>query len=116
MAAATTSQAVGAPDALRRAGESDPLDAILPFDRRDQLAELLTDHDVTTLKHLAREGMGDTLRALASDVQMPARRIRALDSKVQTGPLNNGHSLHCGRWEGSTAGLKLDTILRDAQC
>ncbi|MGF6157424.1 integrase [Ensifer sp. KUDG1] len=53
----------------RRAEELDALDAILPFDRRDQLATLLTDDDVATLKHLANEGMGDnTLRALASDI------------------------------------------------
>ncbi|MBB3313416.1 integrase [Rhizobium sp. BK196] len=54
---------------LKRAEELDALDAILPFDRRDQLAELLTDEDVATLKHLASEGMGaNTLRALASDL------------------------------------------------
>jgi integrase len=54
---------------LNRAEELDALDAILPFDRRDQLATLLTDEDVATLKHLAKEGMGDnTLRALASDL------------------------------------------------
>lgn len=54
---------------LKRAEELDALDAILPFDRRDQLAELLTDEDVATLKHLASEGMGDnTMRALASDI------------------------------------------------
>lgn len=53
----------------KRAEELDALDAILPFDRRDQLAGLLTDDDVATLKHLAHEGMGDnTLRALASDL------------------------------------------------
>lgn len=53
----------------RRAEELDALDSILPFDRRDQLASLLTDDDVATLKHLAGEGMGDnTLRALASDL------------------------------------------------
>ncbi|MBV7518933.1 site-specific integrase [Ensifer sp. ENS12] len=53
----------------RRAEELDALDSILPFDRRDQLASLLTDDDVVTLKHLAGEGMGDnTLRALASDL------------------------------------------------
>ncbi|UTV41906.1 site-specific integrase (plasmid) [Ensifer adhaerens] len=58
------------PDAIhRRAEELDALDAILPFDRRDQLAALLTDDDVATLKHLASEGMGDnTLRALSSDL------------------------------------------------
>jgi integrase len=53
----------------RRAEELDALDAILPFDRRDQLATLLTDDDVATLKHLANQGMGDnTLRALTSDL------------------------------------------------
>ena len=53
----------------RRAEELDALDAILPFARRDQLATLLTDEDVATLKHLAKEGMGaNTLRALASDL------------------------------------------------
>jgi hypothetical protein len=47
----------------------DALAAILPMDRRDRLAELLTDDDVETLKHLAREGMGEnSLRALASDL------------------------------------------------
>jgi len=54
---------------LKRAEELDAFDAILPFDRRDQLASLLTDDDVATLKHLANEGMGEnTLRALASDL------------------------------------------------
>ncbi len=54
---------------LQRAEELDALDAILPFARRDQLATLLTDDDVATLKHLAKEGMGaNTLRALASDL------------------------------------------------
>ncbi|MGR9354961.1 tyrosine-type recombinase/integrase [Rhizobium leguminosarum] len=53
----------------KRVEELDALDAILPFDRRDQLATLLTDDDVATLKHLANQGMGDnTLRALASDL------------------------------------------------
>ncbi len=60
---------VSSASALKRAEELDALDAILPFDRRDQLAELLTDDGVATLKHLAKEGMGaNTLRALASDV------------------------------------------------
>jgi site-specific recombinase XerD len=53
----------------RRALELDALAAILPMDRRDRLAGLLTDDDVETLKHLAREGIGEnTLRALASDL------------------------------------------------
>jgi integrase len=54
---------------VKRAEQLDALDAILPFDRRDQLAEILTDDDVETLKHLASEGMGNnTMRALASDL------------------------------------------------
>lgn len=53
----------------RRAPDLDTLSAILPMDRRDRLAQLLTDDDVATLKHLAREGMGEnSLRALASDL------------------------------------------------
>jgi integrase len=54
---------------LARAAELDALSAILPFDRREQLAGLLTDDDIATLKHLAREGMGrNSLRALTSDL------------------------------------------------
>jgi len=53
----------------RRALQLDALAAILPMDRRDQLAKILTDDDVATLKHLAKEGMGEnSLRALASDL------------------------------------------------
>jgi integrase len=57
-------------DALHaRAEELDALDAILPFNRREKLAELLTDQDVATLKHLAKQGLGaNTMRALASDL------------------------------------------------
>lgn len=55
--------------ALKRSEQLDALDAILPFDRRDQLAAILTDDDVETLKHLASEGMGqNTMRAFASDL------------------------------------------------
>ncbi len=54
---------------LSRAEELDALETILPFDRRDHLATLLTDDDVATLKQLAQEGRGEnTLRALASDL------------------------------------------------
>jgi integrase len=54
---------------LKPSEQLDALDAILPFDRRDQLAAILTDDDVETLKHLASEGMGDnTMRALSSDL------------------------------------------------
>lgn len=54
---------------LRRAEALDALDQVLPFDRREFLAGILTDDDVETLRHLAREGMGEnSLRALASDL------------------------------------------------
>ena len=53
----------------RRALQLDALAAILPMDRRDRLAKILTDDDVAILRHLAREGMGEnSLRALASDL------------------------------------------------
>ncbi len=55
--------------AHRRALELDALGAILPIDRRDQLALLLTHDDIATLKHLAEKSMGaNTLRALTSDL------------------------------------------------
>jgi integrase len=53
----------------RRTEELDTIAAVLPMERRDELAELLTDQDVETLKHLVNQGMGDnTLRALTSDL------------------------------------------------
>ncbi len=53
----------------RRSLQLDALAGILPMERRDKLATILTDDDVETLRHLAREGMGDnSLRALASDL------------------------------------------------
>jgi len=53
----------------RRAGELDTIASVLPIERRDELAELLTDQDIETLKHLVERGMGDnTLRALTSDL------------------------------------------------
>ncbi|SES46476.1 site-specific integrase [Rhizobium sp. NFR03] len=53
----------------RRAEELDTIAAVLPMERRNELAELLTDHDVETLRHLVNQGMGDnTLRALTSDL------------------------------------------------
>ncbi|MBY3203484.1 site-specific integrase [Rhizobium laguerreae] len=52
-----------------RAEALDTIAAVLPIDRRDKLAELLTDQDVETLRHLVNAGMGDnTLRALTSDL------------------------------------------------
>jgi integrase len=54
---------------LHRANQLDALASILPADRREALAALLTDEDVATLKHLVEEGMGaNTLRAVASDL------------------------------------------------
>ena len=54
---------------LQRQNELDVLAGILPAERREALAALLTDEDVATLKHLAEKGMGaNTLRALASDL------------------------------------------------
>ncbi|MBW9081183.1 site-specific integrase [Rhizobium pusense] len=53
----------------RRAQELDTIASVLPIDRRDELAELLTDSDIETLRHLVNEGMGaNTLRAIASDL------------------------------------------------
>jgi len=53
----------------RRAEQLDTIAAVLPMERRDELAELLTDQDVETLRHLVNQGMGvNTLRALASDL------------------------------------------------
>ncbi|THV21080.1 site-specific integrase [Peteryoungia ipomoeae] len=52
-----------------RLGTLDTIAAVLPMERRDELAELLTDQDVETLRHLVNEGMGaNTLRALTSDL------------------------------------------------
>ncbi|EJB02281.1 site-specific recombinase XerD [Rhizobium leguminosarum bv. trifolii WSM597] len=53
----------------RRADELDTIASVLPIERRDELAELLTDQDIETLRHLVNEGMGEnTLRALTSDL------------------------------------------------
>lgn len=53
----------------RRAFELDTFAAMFPEERRDALAKVLTDDDVATLKHLAKEGMGaNSLRALTSDL------------------------------------------------
>ena len=52
-----TSRALVSDPETRRALQLDALASILPMERRDRLAALLTDDDVETLKHLAREGM-----------------------------------------------------------
>ena len=54
---------------LLRAEALDTIAAVLPMNRRDMLAEILTDQDVETLHHLVNKGMGEnTLRALTSDL------------------------------------------------
>lgn len=70
MARLPKSAAPGPSDAVARRAEAlDALDAVLPFDRRTQLAGVLSDDDVATLRHLAGEGLGpNSLRALASDL------------------------------------------------
>ncbi len=53
----------------RRAVELDTIASVLPLERRDELAELLTDRNVETLRHLLNQGMGaNTLWALTSDL------------------------------------------------
>ena len=55
--------------ALWRAETLDALDSIFPFERRDQLAQLLTDEDAATLKRLVESGTAEnTIRALAADL------------------------------------------------
>ena len=52
-----------------RAEQLDTIAAVLPMNRRDMLAGILTDEDIETLCHLVNEGMGEnTLRALTSDL------------------------------------------------
>jgi len=52
-----------------RTKQLDTFAAVLPMNRRDMLADILTDQDVETLRHLVNEGMGEnTLRALTSDL------------------------------------------------
>ncbi len=85
---------IGEDAILRRAEELDALDAILPFDRRDQLAALLTDEEVATLKHLAE----NTLRALATapEVRRP--------SPLGSGQARRGRGpRYAGRRRGGTA-------------
>jgi hypothetical protein len=53
----------------RRAEELDTIASVLPLERRDELAEFLTDKDIETLRHLVNQGMGDnTLRSLTLDL------------------------------------------------
>lgn len=55
--------------AIRRAEALEALDEVFPFDRREQLAHLLTDDDAETLVSMARDRVKtNTLRAFASDL------------------------------------------------
>ncbi|CDZ60778.1 Hypothetical protein NGAL_HAMBI2605_58470 [Neorhizobium galegae bv. orientalis] len=66
---ASTRKAASLSGVEPRAVELDTIASVLPIDRRDELAELLTDQDVETLRHLVNAGMGaNTLRALTSDL------------------------------------------------
>lgn len=47
----------------RRAHELDTIAAVLPMERRDELAELLSDQDVETLRHLSTKVWANTLCA-----------------------------------------------------
>ncbi|MBJ6135761.1 hypothetical protein JAU75_23240 [Ochrobactrum sp. Q0168] len=47
----------------RRAETLDTIAAVLPMNRRDVLAGLLTDEGVETLRHLVNEGTGENVRA-----------------------------------------------------
>ncbi|MDX0698402.1 tyrosine-type recombinase/integrase [Sinorhizobium medicae] len=114
---------------VRRAEQLDALDAILPFDRRDQLAALLTDDDVATMKHLASEGMGEnTLRALASDLVLPGGLVpprhrcpprpapEALLLKFVAhylwGPVKRAEGAAHGMPADAEAGLRAERLLR----
>jgi hypothetical protein len=41
-----------------RAEQFDTIAAVLPIDRHDELAELLIDQDIETLRHRVNQGMG----------------------------------------------------------
>ncbi|MDR6820190.1 hypothetical protein J2X76_005387 [Neorhizobium sp. 2083] len=68
----------------RRAVELDTIASVLPIDRRDELAELLADRDIETLRHLVNQGMGaNTLRALTSDLAyLEAWGLGAIDHSL----------------------------------
>lgn len=67
-----------------RAQQLDTIASVLPMNRRDMLAGILTDEDVETLRHLVNEGMGEnTLRALTSDLAyLEAWAMAATDSPL----------------------------------
>lgn len=61
-----------------RAKTLDTIAAVPPLDRRDELAELLTDQDVATLRHLVNQGMGpNTIRLAVRATPRPRKRKSA---------------------------------------
>ena len=72
--------------------EIDAVASMPPMARR--LAELLTEADIATLKHLSQQGMGEnTLRALASEfgyLEACARLPRQIGSLYSPKPTVNG--------------------------
>jgi len=68
----------------KRAETLNMIAAVLPLNRRERLAGLLTDQDIETLRHLVNEGLGEnTLRALTSDLAyLEAWSIAATGSRL----------------------------------
>ncbi len=90
------------------------LDAILPFDRRDQLAALLTDDDLATLKHLASEGMGEnTLTELGYRGLVPACNGSALPRACAGIAAPEIRRPSGGRPRSEVAGLRVDDLVDD---
>ncbi len=118
--------------ASSRALKLDTIASVLPMDRRDALAALLTDQDIETLRHLVNEGMGEnTLRALTSDLayleawslaatvahslagaRSPAFEIRRASS-VAAGPARDrSGSWHAGKCRAEPADARLPSCAR----
>ena len=81
------------------AQELDALAAVLPMAAADRYAEVLTDADIATLKHLADTGMGaNTLRALASDLAYLEAWSQAATARMAAG---GGGSRSPRRWRSA---------------
>lgn len=112
----------------------DTFAAVLPVNRRDMLADILTDEDVETLRHLVNECMGEnTLRALTSDLTYleawsmaatgspPLPRARSIVAQIR-GPSslaaaatrNRTQSWHADRRERRIAPARFSAHIRPA--
>lgn len=81
--------AVGLTGSSRPVPEPTP---VLPMGRRDELAEILSDEDFNTLRHLVNEGMGaNSLRALTSDLDY----LQAWSLAAPTNPALGQPQRHC---------------------